>query len=84
MITEETFEDAPEEVSCPWELQHIWEWFLELDETRQNGMSIGPITHTEITKWSEGMGYNLIPFERRALRAVDRAFMIHQSKKEKE
>lgn len=80
LITDQTFADVPEEADCPYELQHIWEWFYELDSTRINGMSAGPITNVEITAWSDGMGYDLLPIERKALLAVDRAFQMHNSK----
>ena len=80
VITDQTFAETPEVVDCPFELQHIWEWFYELDSTRINNMTAGPITNQEITFWSNGMGYDLLPIERKALLAVDRAFLIHNSK----
>lgn len=80
VITDQTFEDVPEEAFCPFEFQHIWEWFFELDSTRLNNMAAGPITNVEITFWANGMGYDLLPIERKALLAVDRAFQIHNSK----
>lgn len=42
------------------------------------------IKHVEITAWAEGMQINLLPFERRAIRAVDVAFMDYQNSKAKE
>ena len=82
MITDQTFEDVPVEAYCPVEVEYIWEWFHDLDSTRQNGMSHGPITNVEITAWSNGMWLNLIPFERRAILEIDRAFSIYSNSKE--
>jgi hypothetical protein len=79
VITDQTFSDAPEEVPCPWELMHVWEWFIELDATRQNGMGIGPITHTELRNWSANLQVHPLPFEVRAIMAIDRAFLIHSN-----
>lgn len=79
VITDQTFEDVPDEIECPFEFRHIWEWFFELDSTRNNGMAHGPITNVEITAWAEGMGIDLMPIERRALLAIDKAFLIHSN-----
>lgn len=85
VITEKTFEEAPEEVECPFELQHIWEFFIELDETRpSNGMAVSSITHEEITAWAEGNNISLMPFERRCIRAIDKAYVTYQNSKAKE
>jgi hypothetical protein len=42
------------------------------------------IKHLEITAWSDGMGYKITPFERKAIRAIDVAFMNHQNTKSKD
>jgi hypothetical protein len=85
VITEKTFEETPEEVRCPVEAEYLWYWFLELDETRLNsGMGFNAITHTEITHWDEGLGIKLLPFERRAIRAIDKAFKEHANSKANE
>jgi hypothetical protein len=44
-------------------------------------MGLSPITHVEMTAWSEGMKLDLLPFERKAIRAIDRAYMIYQNSK---
>ena len=33
-----------------------------------------PITHEEISAWSEGYGYEITSFERRCLRAIDNEY----------
>lgn len=84
VITDQTFEDVPEEVDCPIEVEYIWEWFLELDSIRNNSFSIGPITHQEIESWDRLNKLDIQPFEVRALRAVDKAYLIHNNSQKKE
>lgn len=72
-------------MDCPYEVEYIWQWFLELDKTRHNsGMGINSITHVEITAWSDGMKLDLLPFERRAIRAIDEAYVTHINSKVKD
>jgi hypothetical protein len=81
LITPKTFEEVPDEVTCPYELQYVWEYFRELDSRRPVGGMGGftPISHTEITHWSEGMGIGITPFERSCIIAIDNAYRIHLS-----
>lgn len=84
VINEKTFEEAPEELDCPWELEYVWSYYTELAATRQNsGMGVSPICHREITAWSDGMGYNVTPFERKALVKIDNAFIAFANSKVK-
>lgn len=84
IITEQTFEEVPEEVRCPPELEYIWGYFRDLDGTRKNsGMGFCPIEHTEITAWSDGMQIGITPFERMCIRAVDEAYRQHCNMKDK-
>lgn len=57
---------------------------MQLNKTRDVGMQVAAIKHVEITAWAQGMGINLLPFERRAICAIDDAFMAHQNSKSKE
>lgn len=57
---------------------------MELNKTRDIGMQACAIKHVEITAWAEGERIKLTPFERRAIRAIDEAFMIHQNEQIKE
>lgn len=71
-------------MECPYELQHIWGYFRELDATRKNtGMGFCPIDHVEITAWSEGMKIGITPFERMCIRSIDDAYRVHCNAKEK-
>ena len=44
-------------------------------------MGAGSITHVEITAWANGMGIELLPFERQAIRQIDKAFLIYSNSK---
>jgi hypothetical protein len=83
VITDQTFSDTPDKVESPYELEHVWSWFKELDSTRLIGMTLGPITHCEITAWADGEGIRLMPFQRRAIRALDVAYINFQNKQGK-
>lgn len=39
-------------------------------------MSVGPITHAQITAWSDGMNIFVTPFERTAILAIDEAYIL--------
>lgn len=47
-------------------------------------MALNPISHTEITAWASGMNLELLPFERRAIRAIDQAYVAHCNSKNSE
>lgn len=59
----------------PFELQHIWDWWEDLDATRQRGLATNPITYTEIERWAFLLKINLDPFEVRCIMALDSAYM---------
>jgi hypothetical protein len=63
------------DLEMPEAAKHIWDWFQELSETRQNGMSINRITYTEIYSWSFLTGACPLPWEVAAIKALDRVFV---------
>ena len=66
----------------PYELQYIWEWWLDLQKTRPIGMQAGHITYTEIFNWSTLLKINVIPFEIRCIMALDSAYLSCQRKQQ--
>lgn len=56
----------------PEALRHIWDWYLELSDTRGFSTVAGPITHSEITAFSEGELIHITAWERRLIRKIDR------------
>ena len=66
-------QDVPE---LPSLASHIWGWFIELHESRgNNGMGTSPITYRDIRDWSDITRTRIEPWEIRALRKVDSAFL---------
>jgi hypothetical protein len=75
--------DIEQNVDCPYELQYIYTWFVELGSTRQSGMGVCPLTFTEMKSWSELLSIKLTAFEIRTLRRIDTLYVNHFSKKTK-
>lgn len=48
-----------------------WRWFLELNDTRQNGMSIERISHTEMKAFFDLKGIDPEPLEVEILKMFD-------------
>lgn len=85
VVTDQTFDEAPEEIDCPYELAYIWGYFRDLDARRPNGgMGFSPITHEAITAWSDGLEIGIKPFERQCIVAIDDAYRDHINSKDKD
>jgi hypothetical protein len=60
----------------PQGLEHLWQWWLELDAGRQStGFGMGRITWLDLYAWSSLNGLSLSPLETRLLMAMDRAYL---------
>lgn len=61
-----------------------WRWFLELNDTRQNGMSIERITHVEMKAFFDLKGIDPEPLEVEIIKMFDaiavRTMQEHQEK----
>jgi hypothetical protein len=58
---------------------HVWAAFLDLCRTRQSsGMGPGPITRHDIRAWEADEFTALEPWERRAILALDTAWLRSQ------
>lgn len=66
--------------SCPPLGAYLWSYWLQLHATRQGG-GMGPsrLTRQEIRLWQEDEAVELDRWERRALLAIDRAWMESQA-----
>lgn len=65
--------DEPEIAHCG---AHLWEWFWELNAARAQGFSgPNPIGYQDIQAWAALTGTTPHPWETRALKAMDRAFL---------
>ena len=66
-------QDAPE---CPFELEHIWKWFLELNGGRtSNGFGPNAVTFAEIHAWSILTGNTPSPWEVGMLKRLDSVYL---------
>lgn len=73
----ELLAEAPE---LPPLAAHVWMWFCELaNERENNGMGVSRITSRNMLDWCWASGNTLELWERRAIRAIDNAFMKDQS-----
>jgi hypothetical protein len=64
---------------------YLWEWFLDLNSTRQSGMGMNAISYSEIKSWCELVGVSLSPYEIRVIKLLDRVYLEHyNSKQDKE
>lgn len=59
----------------PIDVDHIWDWWLELGRTRSTGMDASHITYTEVESWSRLLQLNVSKFEVRCLMALDTVFI---------
>lgn len=67
---------------CPDDLRYIWEWFVELSSSRtSNGFGANPLGWATLEAWSRITCVQLLPYERRALLALDRAYLAIMSEK---
>lgn len=67
--------DALDTLPVPYDLEHVWNWWLQLQETRPVGMQEGHITYTEMQNWSTLLKINVSPFEVRCIMAIDSAYI---------
>lgn len=66
-------------------VQHIWEWFIELNNTSGGGFGPAPITHQEIRAWRLEMQIKPrpTPWEIRQIKLIDRISRKVQAEKDK-
>ncbi|MFP1634084.1 hypothetical protein ACLB6G_20330 [Zhengella sp. ZM62] len=66
----------------PLEASHVLHWFYELDAARgSNGFGANPISYPDIAAWRELTGAEPLPWEVRALKAMDAAYLNEFAKR---
>ena len=61
----------------PTEVQHVWGWWLQLQETRSSAFSgHSHITYTELDSWARLLDIKVTPFEVQCLMKLDSVFII--------
>jgi hypothetical protein len=71
-------EDEPEEP----ELAYLWRWFCSLNDWREQGWGMGPLSHVEMDAWARLMRIDILPIEVEALRRLDRVAREHHQQKD--
>jgi len=57
-------------------MSHVYEWFINLTNTRRNyGWGVTPLTYTEIYCWSKLRGIELDDWELDTLLTLDRVYI---------
>jgi len=73
-----------EPVECPACMRYLWGYFLEMNCRRTStGFGINPISHEALDAWQRLRGIKLLPFEIRALDALESAFLLSRNKAKK-
>nr|WP_223566941.1 hypothetical protein [Agrobacterium tumefaciens] len=54
---------------------HIWEWFVELHNSRQSGFAANPIAYQEIESFCRMTGAIISPWELSVIRRMDQAVL---------
>jgi hypothetical protein len=65
--------------TLPLGYEHLWQWFGQLSRTRSVGLSVGPISYTEVAAWSDLTGNRPTPFEVELLMDMDVLLMASQA-----
>lgn len=68
--------DDAEVPEFPDEIEYVWDWFVELHEARTgNGFGPNPLSFTELAHWQALCDTRIQPWEVRAIRAIDNAYI---------
>ena len=62
-------------VDLPFEVVHVWEWYVDLSRATNNGMGISGISYTEIYYWSKLKKIELTQFELDLIADLDKLFI---------
>lgn len=66
--------------AIPFELIHIWDYFLQLNAKRTlGGGGANPISDEQIMAWERRQGIRLTPFEGECIDELDQVFMSSAS-----
>jgi hypothetical protein len=67
--------ENPNPLPFPEAMAHVWGWFCDLASGRTCGMGPNPITWEGMAAWCTLTGNRPSPWEVRALRALDSAYL---------
>lgn len=59
------------EIVIPLDVIYLWEWFMDLHNSRPSGFGLSPISYTELKAWTELTKIKPTPWEVQVLRRMD-------------
>jgi len=65
-------------------VMYLWSYFLQLNNSRQSGMSVNALSYSEIDAWQRLTNTTISPFELSVIKALDSAFISHINSKDSE
>lgn len=71
-----------ENVNVSPTVMYLWTYFLQLNNARQNGMSVNPLSYSEIDSWQRLTATEISPFELSIIKALDNVFISHINSKD--
>lgn len=72
--------EQPNPKPFPEAAAQVWEWFMELATGRTAGLGPNPLTWEGIAAWCDLTGNRPAPWEVRAIKALDLAFLAAHHK----
>jgi len=63
----------------PFELAHVWQFFVQMNGKRQNGMAVNTLSGMDILAWQLRHRIRLSAFEEDLIDRLDGAYMAHQN-----
>lgn len=71
----------PDDPAPPEGAEHVLRWFWALDSARSCGFAPNPISFSEIEAWAKLTGADPLPWEVRAIKAMDMAYLNELAKR---
>jgi len=59
------------EILIPVDVQYLWDWFMDLNNARQSGFGISPISYMELQAWAHMTGVQPTIWEVQVLKRID-------------
>lgn len=70
---------APALAQLPFELAHVWQYFVQMNRKRQNGMMVNPLSSLDILAWQLRYRMRLTAWEEELVDQLDAAYVAHQN-----
>jgi hypothetical protein len=81
----QTNEDIPEledQLELPETANMVWRWFIDLNNSRQSGMGVNPISYSEMLSYFALMNIAPMEWEIQAIKTLDNIALKHYAKQQ--